>query len=238
MSKTAKAVDKLPNDQDSPSVVESEVSSVSSLPPPEVPAYVRTAPKRKPLQWEFKGLTLWLEFEEFNGDLTRANQFLATTYGTEAIPVVHATAIYGMEHLDEEEAKRRLAEIPSILPNGIWPEMDRPVAIKQDISQEGLPGQVCSIAWAELTLKTNCKHEKAMDALCQLFEVGREGPWTPHMSLAYDNPADSVLQLADIVAYALQMPSLLQNPRRVKALSLWSTEGKLSDWKLLDRVKL
>jgi hypothetical protein len=64
----------------------------------------------------------------------------------DVIPVVHATAIYGMEHLDEEEAKRL---------NGIWPEMDCPVAIKQDISQEGLPGQVCSIAWAELTLKIN-----------------------------------------------------------------------------------
>jgi hypothetical protein len=236
MSPTVKAVDKVPYNQDAPSVVESEVSSISSL--PEVPAYIRTAPKRKPLQWEFKGLTLWLEFEEFDGDLSKANGFLSTTYGTEAIPAVHATAIYGMEHLTEEEARKRLEKVPLVLPGGKWPIMDRPVAIKQDVSQEGLPGQVCSVAWAELTLKTNSEHEKALDAVCKLFDMSRGGPWTPHISLAYDNPQDSVLQLADIVGYALQMPSLLQNPRRVKAISLWSTVGKLSQWNCLGRVSL
>jgi hypothetical protein len=234
----AKAVDRLPStlESDAPSVVESEVSSVASL--FDIPAFIKTVPKRKPLQWNFKGLTVWLEFEEFNGDLTKANEFLASQYGTEVIPCVHATAIYGMEHLPADEAKKRLARIPSILPGGKWPVMERPVAVKQDVSQEGLPGQVCSIAWAELTLKTNYFHERAMDAVYRLFEVERDGRWTPHISLAYDNPEDSVLQLTDIITYAAQMPSLMKNPRRIKAMSLWSTDGKLGDWELLDRVNL
>lgn len=237
MSRKMKAVDRIPTlNEDAPSVVESEVSSVSSL--PEVPAFVRTTPKRLPLQWEFKGLTLWLEFEEFDGDLSKTNEFLSRKYGTEEIPLVHATAIYGMEHLSEEEAVRRLAQVPQVLTDGKWPLMERPVGIKQDISQEGLPGQVCSIAWAELTLKTNEKHEEALGEVCKLFDVDRKGPWTPHISLAYDNPEDSVLELATVVGYALQMPSLLQNHRQVKAISLWSTEGKMSQWRCLSRVNL
>jgi len=233
-----RAVDRLPStlESDAPSVVDSEVSSIASL--SDIPTVIKTAPKRRPLQWKFKGLTLWLEFEEFNGDLSRANEFLASQYGTEAIPCVHATAIYGMEHLSTEEAKQRLSQIPSILPGGEWPVMERPVAVKQDISQEGLPGQVCSIAWAELTLKTNEKHEQAMDSLYRLFGVERGGRWTPHISLAYDNPEDSILELTDIITYAAQMPSLMKNPRRVKAMSLWSTEGRLGEWELIDRVYL
>jgi hypothetical protein len=235
---TRRAVDRLPStlESDAPSVVDSEVSSIASF--SDIPTVIKTAAKRKPLQWKFKGLTLWLEFEEFNGDLTRANEFLASQYGTEVIPCVHATAIYGMDHLSAEEAKQRLAQIPYILPGGEWPVMDRPVAVKQDISQEGLPGQVCSIAWAELTLKTNEQHEQAMDSLCQLFEVERDARWAPHISLAYDNPEDSVLELTDIITYAAQMPSLMKNSRRIKAMSLWSTEGKLGEWELVDRVNL
>ena len=144
-----------------------------------------------------------------------------------------------ISYLTVEQAKERLAQIPSVLPDGDWPRMDKPVAVKQDISQEGLPGQVCSIAWAELTLKSNEKHEVAMDAISKLFEVQRDGTqWTPHISLAYDNPEDSVLELTDIIMCAAMMPSLMQKSRRVKAVSLWNTEGKLGDWQLLDRVHL
>lgn len=233
---TVKAVvDRLPSDSDCPSVVESEVSSLSSI--HEVPAFIQTTQERKQLKWEFHGLTLWLEFEEFDNDLTMANEFLSSKYGLETIPRAHATAIYGMEHLSEEEAKKLLTKVPSILKNGIWPKMERPVAVKQDISEEGKPGQVCTVAWAELSLRTNSEHEEAMDALYELFGMGeRKSPWTPHISLAYDNPDESVMQLSDIIGCAMRMPSLLQNERQVKAISLWSTAGKMSDWKLLERV--
>ncbi len=232
-------LDKVPSmDQDCPSVVESDVSSISSVPEP-CPLFEPTAtPKRQPLQWEFKGLTLWLEFEEFDRDLTRANEFISKKYGTELIPLVHATAIYGMEHLTMEEAIERMSKIKEVIPTGEWPVMDPPIAIKQDLSQEGLPGQVCTISWAELTLKSNEHQEKAIDSLCKLFAVERTGPWTPHISLAYDNPDDSVLNLTDILSYAMMMPTLLRNKRRVKAISLWNTKGKMSEWMCIDRVHL
>lgn len=97
--------------------------------------------------------------------------------------------------------------------------------------------QVCTIAWAELTLKTNEQHEEAMDKLYDIFELPdkRSGPWTPHISLAYDNPEDSVLTLNDTICYVAVNPSLMEE-RRIKAVSLWSTEGKMAQWKCLDRV--
>ena len=111
--------------------------------------------------------------------------------------------------LPKEEALNRLSKVPSVLPSGKWPTMSPPVAIKQDVSQEGLLGQVCCSAWAELTLKTNSEYEKSLDTLCGLFDTRLEAPWAPHISLTYDNPGDYVLQLSDIVGCAMQMPKPL-----------------------------
>jgi hypothetical protein len=235
--------------------------------------------KRLPLQWEFHGLTLWLELEEFNHDLTKAIDRASQRYGTEEIPRAHVTAVYGMEHLTEPDAKQKLYQIPQVL-GGSWPTMSPPVGIKQDIAQAGRPGQgknrfvwvvlsdssrcntgllilslsytkvptnsfqflsitVCSIAWAELTFPTNEEQEEALDKLYHLFELAprKKGEhWHPHVSMCYDNPEDTVLNLTDFILYAAQHPTLLTNSRKVKAISLWRTEGKLAHWKCLDRV--
>ena len=44
---------------------QSVVTTTSSRPPSPIAS-------RRKLQWQFKGLTLWLELEEFNNDLTNA----------------------------------------------------------------------------------------------------------------------------------------------------------------------
>jgi hypothetical protein len=225
--------------EDAPSIAESEVSYdyFSDTASVDSDADLST-PKRLPLQWNFHGLTLWVEFEEFDNDLTKAVRDASAFYGTEEIPQPHATAAYGMEHLSVEEAKERLYQIPSVLENGKWPVMQRPVAVKQDIAVEGRPGQVCSISWAELTLTSNEEHEKALDQVYSLFGLGeRTGPWTPHISLAYDNPEETVLNLGDTISYVTQHPTLLCKERKVEAISLWSTEGKLADWKCIDRIR-
>jgi len=226
--------------EDAPSVAESDVSSLDNF---SDTASVDSdadlsSPKRRPLQWNFHGLTLWVEFEEFDNDLTTAIQDAASFYGTEQIPMPHATAAYGMEHISLEEAKEKLHQLPSVLPDGKWPVMQRPVAVKQDIAVEGRPGQVCSIAWAELTLASNEEHEMALDEVYRLFGLGeRKGPWTPHISLAYDNPEETVLNLGDTVSYVTQHPTLLMKQRKVEGISLWSTQGKLADWKCVDRIR-
>lgn len=193
---------------------------------------------RRKLQWEFKGLTLWLELEEFDNDLTNAISDLSSKHNSPFIPKPHTTAIYGMEHLTEEEAKAKLQSLRTRIDQ--WPRFAKPTGVTQDIAQVGRPGQVCSIAWSELTLSTNEEHEQALDALYELFygdSSKRERPWKPHNSIAYDNPEDNTLSLLDTVLYASRNPTLLGKERRVEAISLWNTEGKMEDWKCLDRVK-
>lgn len=193
---------------------------------------------RRKLQWEFKGLTLWLELEEFDNDLTNAISDLSSKHNSPFIPKPHTTAIYGMEHLTVEEAKAKLQSLRTRIDQ--WPTFAKPTGVTQDIAQVGRPGQVCSIAWSELTLSTNEEHEQALDALYELFygdSSKRERPWKPHNSIAYDNPEDNTLSLLDTVLYASRNPTLLGKERRVEAISLWNTEGKMEDWKCLDRVK-
>jgi len=100
------------------------------------------------------------------------------------------------------------------------------------------------MAWAEITMSTSPAHEDQLDLLYEIFysdtdkmHASKPRPWTPHLSLAYDNPEDSVLNLWDIVHLVAITPTLTQSgPRKVTGISLWSTNGKLPEWKSLERV--
>lgn len=215
-------------------VLSPSVSSISSS-----SAASSDKSNRRKLQWEFKGLTLWIELEEFDGDLTRAVEDLSSRHSSPFIPQPHATAIYGMEHLTHDEARERMSRVKEEV--GAWPKFARPTGVTSDIAVCGRPGQVCSIAWSELTLASNPEHEAALDRLYNLFlgeEYTRDRPWKPHNSIAYDNPETNALSLLDTVTYcASENPTLLGRERRVEALSLWSTVGKMEDWYCIDRVK-
>jgi len=219
--------------------VSSDESSVSVV--SESDSELKTSPvptSRGCLQWEFHGLSLWLELEEFDMDLTKAIQFFSNTFGTEALPIPHLTAIYGINHLSKEDAIAKMETIKDKIPQ--WPTFEKPVSVTQDIAVEGRPGQVCSIAWAELKFASNPSHEDALDELYRIFYGSankREGLWTPHNSIAYDNPDDSPLNLMDIVSYAVSQPTLLKSQRKVNAISLWDTNGRMGEWKFLHRVK-
>lgn len=96
--------------------------------------------------------------------------------------------------------------------------------------------------WIEITLATNPLHEKSLDMLHGIFfsDAPREGPWTPHMSLAYDNPNhDSPLNAAAAQEVVQLFPTLLSQPtRKVTSLRLWSTYGRLDQWYCLDTIHL
>lgn len=199
------------------------------------------ATKRNPLEWEFHGLTLWIELEEFENDLTLACKYMSTSHGVQEIPQPHITAIYGMTHLSVAEAKARLRSIPNKILT--WPPFRRPIGVVQDIAVAGNPGQVCSVAWAQLTLSSSSEHEDALDALYDIFygidvteKNERHRPWTPHSSIVYDNPEETVLSLSSVFACIAKYPTLLTKERRVKGISLWSTNGKMENWKRLDRI--
>mmetsp|Transcript_25605 Transcript_25605/g.47719 ORF Transcript_25605/g.47719 Transcript_25605/m.47719 type:complete len:268 (-) Transcript_25605:1588-2391(-) len=240
---------------DLPSFAETDVSSVGDestlssdsleilVEEPSPSLYRPTKrPRRPPLSWEFEGYTIWVELEEFDSDLTDVISDLSSEFGVQAIPQSHMTAIYGMKHLSADEAVRRLRDFCA---SGGWPAFRRPVGVVQDVAVAGNPGQVCSIAWAQLTLASGPEHEKAMDRLYEAFygsgsEEGsaRHRPWTPHNSVVYDNPEETVLTLQGTLECIARYPTLLSSERRVKALSLWSTEGRMEQWKCLDRVCL
>lgn len=196
------------------------------------------------LNWKFHGLTLWLELEEYRSDITNAISDLATQYHTEQIPKSHTTAIYGMTHLTVDEARRRLHQVKDVLPS--WPKFAPPTGVVSDIAVCGRPGQVCSIAWCELTLATDDEHETALDTLYGLFYDGvnkgrgrtvtRDRPWKPHNSVAYDNPEEATFSLGHLIKYVADHPSLITRERRVEAISLWDTNGRMEDWRCLDRV--
>ena len=100
-----------------------------------------------------------------------------------------------------------------------------------------------SIAWAQLTLASGPDHEAALDALYDVFygsestqKAERHRPWTPHNSFAYDNPEETVLTTANAFEAVAQYPTLLSEERDVAAISLWDTNGKMGDWKCLERI--
>jgi len=191
------------------------------------------------LNWKFHGLTLWLELEEYQSDITNAISDLASHFRTESIPKSHTTAIYGMTHLTVDEAIKRLHRVKDVVSS--WPTFDPPTGVVSDIAVDGQPGQVCSIAWCELTLPTNDAHEQAMDALTSVFfdedeERQRNEPWKPHNSIAYDNPEGAKFSLRHLIKYVAEHPSLVTHERRVEAISLWDTNGRMEDWRCLDRV--
>mmetsp|Transcript_38115 Transcript_38115/g.77573 ORF Transcript_38115/g.77573 Transcript_38115/m.77573 type:complete len:333 (-) Transcript_38115:4695-5693(-) len=227
--------------QKSPSPTPAPDHHVAS--PTASPETQTTPPRRKPLQWEFSGLTLWIELEEFDSDLTRCIEHVSQTHGTERIPQSHMTAIYGMEHLTNQEACERLR---SVVPSKIksWPKFRKPIGIVQDVAVAGNPGQVCSIAWAQLTLASSSDHEDALDVLYDVFygedsteKAERHRPWTPHNSFAYDNPEDTVLSMENAFEAVAKYPTLLSRERNVAAISLWDTNGKMGSWKCLERVR-
>jgi len=194
------------------------------------------------LGWKFHGLTLWVELEEFDNDITTTIHSMSASHNTEVIPKSHMTAIYGMTHLSVGSALSKMKQLHGLFPNG-WPKFDRPVGVVTDLAVAGRPGQVCSIAWAELTLSSNEHHEEAMDKLYELFYgeedsiPNRHRPWKPHNSIAYDNPEKNVLSLGETFKFISKRPTLLTKERRVEALSLWDTNGTMGEWRCLDRVK-
>ena len=120
------------------------LSSISKRPLPiAADTFTAAVPPRLPLQWEFSGLTIWIELEEFDSDLSSCIAYMSHKYGVELIPRSHMTAIYGMDHLDAEEARHRLrTRVRDALPGGRWPKFRPPIGIVQDVAVAGNPGQV------------------------------------------------------------------------------------------------
>ena len=66
----------------------------------------------------------------------------------------------------------------------------------------------------------------------------RSRPWTPHGSIAYDNPGPSPIPMEYFLSLIRRFPTLTSPlPRDIAAISLWNTAGKLEQWKCIDRIE-
>jgi len=201
------------------------------------PACFNCAPlPREPLRFYFKGYSIWLELNEVDSDVTDTIQQVAKELGVLPIPSSHVTVAYGIDHLTDDEILLRFDQVKEKIIS--WPTF-RPRGVITDIELEGVSGGLMDMAWTEISFATSPEHEHLVSSVHQIFGVPRKtsDTWLPHLSLAYDNPENTALSLAYTANIIAQKPTLFYE-RNVKAISLWSTQGKMADWKFMSRYEL
>jgi len=187
---------------------------------------------REPLRFKFKGYSIWLEVDEFENDLTDTIHRAAKELGVVPIPGAHLTVVYGIDNLTDDEILNRFDRIEEKIKS--WPTL-RPRGVITDIELEGVQGGLMDMAWTEISFATSPEHESLVSLVHEIFDVPRTTDnWVPHISLAYDNPENTALNLMYTANLIAEKPTLFHE-RNVKAISLWSTKGKLQDWKLISR---
>jgi len=211
------------------------------FPPPvelviEKLAHVVPSLIREPLRFFFRGYSIWLELEEIDNDITHTIQRASSELGLVPIPRAHVTAIYGMDHLNEEHIAEKFNKLKEHVET--WPTL-RPRSIVTDIELDGVGSGQMDMAWSDISFATSVEHENLIDRMHEAFDYPRtRKSWNPHVSLAYDNPENTALSLQYTASLIADKPSLLKNDRRVKGISLWNTRGKLADWRCMDRFDL
>lgn len=92
----------------------------------------------------------------------------------------------------------------------------------------------------EVEFETSEAQEQNVDIVFDAFHDGtRVRPWEPHVSIAYENPDIAKVNLDFAVNFMERYPTLTaQTTRQVKAITVWRTQGKMEDWKCLDRCEL
>lgn len=172
-------------------------------------------------------------------DLEKAIASVSVDHSLCPIPAPHCTVVYGVSHLSESEIRNVFRD--KIVPAAQgWPALETKGS-QVGVTYDGVDGEEMDMAWLEVTLKTSEKHEELLDIIhaclytdedCPEYRE-RQGPWQPHLSIAYDNPEDSVLD--DICADKIfaKLPSLLGTRKRdVVAISLWRTQGRYVNYLL------
>lgn len=99
-----------------------------------------------PLDFEFRGYSIWLEISQEQGDLDSALDAAANSLDVDPIPAPHVTVIYGISHLSEAEILTNFREklVPFL---DSWPEL-RVAGWKVDKSFDGVDGQeMVRISW-------------------------------------------------------------------------------------------
>ena len=212
------------------------------------------------------------------GPFTEALAYAASRHSVNPIPAPHVTVIYGIDHIDEDMVLRRFRSLGESLTQlmlgrndtAMWP----PLASKgvlSDIEIDGVNGGTMTMAWSEISLQTSKLQESLVEHVWEVMMCGmgnagdntaednvcpvRPAPWVPHLSLCYDNPEETPLNLIDALDVVAKHPFLLGRDEategqgeamaewgssgkqlRLTGLSLWNTEGTMDEWCCLERI--
>ena len=85
----------------------------------------------------FAGYSIWLEPEQFQGDLEAAIRTASKELDVIPVPAPHSTVIYGISHLEEAEVKKRFQQLAFKLTE--WPRLEHKGFIT-DIELNGVNG--------------------------------------------------------------------------------------------------
>ena len=209
------------------------------------------------LRFVFSGFAVWLELEQFpssewgqpsladspRNDLEKAIHTASQELNVYPIPAPHMTALYGIDHLSEQECRMKFKDLSkNMLSNKStpgWP-MLRPSGFLSGVEVSGAEEGGMNMAWIEASFETSTEHEKLLDQMHEIFYKGtgkqRSGPWSPHISLAYDNEECPISN--KYLASLVERHPTLALPRKVEALSLWNLNGRINEWSLVDRIQL
>lgn len=206
---------------------------------------------KEPLKFVFSGYSIWLEPEQFQNDLELVVEEATARLGLpHGVPTPHVTAIYGMTHLSEAQARKKFQQIFSDnFAYLAWPVLKH-AGFQNGIELNGVNGGEMDMAWMEGSFETNENHELLLDLLYNAFyndsdelttlqqeqQQKQRHPWAPHVSFAYDNENNPIPD--EVLLDLIETYPTLKNDRRVTGISLWSTEGTIDQWKCLDRVCL
>ena len=191
------------------------------------------------------GYSVWLEVSQTDKDLEKAIASVSLDHSLCPIPAPHCTVVYGVSHLPEKDIRSVFREKIAPAAQG-WPALETKGS-HLGVSYDGIDGEEMDMAWLEVTMKSCSKHEAFVDKVnaCLYDDEDcpepqeRQGPWQPHLSIAYDNPEDSVLDHICADKLFAKLPSLLSTRKRdVVAISLWRTEGRYVNFRLCYRYSM
>jgi hypothetical protein len=210
------------------------------------------------------------------GPFAQALAYAARRHSVRPIPAPHVTVIYGIDHIDDEAVRQRFSSLGDSLPQlrvgrdadaALWPPLTSK-GVLSDIEIDGVNGGTMTMAWSEVSLQTSEVQELLVQHVWDVMMCGGDGtdemrddgkecpaarsaPWVPHLSLCYDNPEETPLNLIGALDVVATHPFLLgeddkrhgQEERgsshkqlRLTGLSLWNTEGTIDEWCCVDRI--
>jgi hypothetical protein len=243
------------------------ISSRNSIQEGTASASTLSSSPPTPLAFQFRGYSIWLELEKLPGEgeeqtvdnnhnysnhtiLDAVVSFAAAARHVQRIPGPHVTVLYGIEEEHEKVLEQFRMLRDSHLTFGKEPLV--PISYKMDVSYDGVDGQDMDMTWMEITYANHEGHQANVNLVRDIMTPVKTvssttttvaddnavlpPPWSPHLSIFYENPSP-ILDTTFADAIIAKFPTLLL-PRRPIAMSLWSTKGTMSEWKLIDRFPL